>query len=196
MRTQPDEPLEPDERVLVPPKQRPERASKCLRRVLLGTPLQTDRLSHTLLPKVLALPVYASDAISSCAYATQEIMLVLGAAGLGSVAFASTYRNFGVYTVLGIVLLLAIVAVSYWQTIFTYPSGGGSYSVTSDNLGTRWHALLHGNSGLLLRLALLSRRDVVLVNFRYELEAGHEQEAMEWERSEHSETSNSVHGVQ
>jgi amino acid transporter len=78
-------------------------------------------------------------------------MLVLGAAGLGSVAFASTYRNFSIYTVLGIVLLLAIVAVSYWQTIFTYPNGGGSYSVTSDNLGTRWRV----NWGLVAGGALL-----------------------------------------
>lgn len=112
--------------------------SRRFRRVLLGNPLHTDGMAHTLLPKFLALPVYASDAISSCAYATQEIMLVLGTAGLGSLTFASTYSRFSLNTVIAIVLLLAVVAMSYWQTIFTYPSGGGSYSVTSENLGVKF----------------------------------------------------------
>lgn len=122
---------------LAPPRLRAEKWSKRVRRVLLGKPLQSDNIAHTLLPKILALPVFASDAISSCAYATQEIALVLGAAGLGGAGMIELYSRFTLLTSLAIITLLAIVAISYWQTIFTYPHGGGSYSVTKDNLGTR-----------------------------------------------------------
>jgi amino acid transporter len=107
-----------------------------IRRLLFGAPIPSEKMSHTLLPKRLALPVFASDAISSVAYATQQIILALGGAGLFAYGLE---RQYGMYTMgitAAIVLLLAIVVVSYWQTIFGYPSGGGSYIVSRDNLGT------------------------------------------------------------
>ncbi len=134
----PDTPSLGLDETLAPPHHRPEKWSKRIRRVLLGKPLQSDRMAHTLLPKIIALPVFASDAISSCAYATQEIALVLGAAGLGGLGMGQLYTRFTLLTSIAIITLLAIVAISYWQTIFTYPHGGGSYSVTKDNLATRW----------------------------------------------------------
>lgn len=109
---------------------------KRLRRLLLGNPLSSEHLEHTLLRKVLALPVFASDAISSVAYATQQIILALGAAGLWMAARQGAYTNYTMLITGLIVALLVIVVVSYWQTIFGYPSGGGSYIVSKDNLGT------------------------------------------------------------
>jgi amino acid transporter len=100
------------------------------RRVLFGSPLPTARAKHERLPKILALPVFASDALSSVAYATEEILLVLALAGVG-VALHNV-----IPLSLGIALLLAIVAFSYRQTIHAYPNGGGSYIVAKDNLGT------------------------------------------------------------
>src|SRR5205807_875232 len=91
---------------------------------------------HALLPKFLALPVFSSDAISSVAYATQQIILALGAAGLWVMAERAAYTRYTLLVSGLIVLLLAIVVISYWQTIFAYPSGGGSYIVSKDNLGT------------------------------------------------------------
>jgi len=106
-----------------------------IRRLLFGQPIETGRHEDSLLPKSVALPVFASDAISSVAYATQQILLVLGGAGLWMMQFADTYRNLTLGITAAIVLLLAIVVSSYWQTIFAYPKGGGSYIVTRDNLG-------------------------------------------------------------
>lgn len=101
-----------------------------IRRILFGAPLPSWRAAHERLPKVLALPILASDAISSVAYATEEILLILVLAG--SVAIRSPY----VVEISGaIVLLLFIVATSYRQTIRAYPSGGGAYIVARDNLG-------------------------------------------------------------
>lgn len=80
------------------------------------------------------MPVFASDAISSSAYATQEILLVLGAAGL-RVPHVHLYRALPLDTTLAIVALLAIVVISCWQTIYAYPTGGGSYVVSKENLG-------------------------------------------------------------
>jgi len=100
-----------------------------VRRLLFGKPLPSWRAAHERLPKVLALPVFASDLMSSVAYATEEILIVLVAAGeaaLGNVRPIS----------LAIVILLAIVVTSYRRTIFAYPRGGGSYIVSKDNLGT------------------------------------------------------------
>lgn len=99
-----------------------------VRRFLFGAPLPTDHIRHTKLPKYLALPVFASDALSSTAYATQEILMALMAAG--AVAF-----SFSLPIAFAIACLLFIVALSYRQTIHAYPSGGGSYIVTKDNLG-------------------------------------------------------------
>ncbi|OFW55343.1 MAG: hypothetical protein A2V75_07650 [Actinobacteria bacterium RBG_16_70_17] len=97
---------------------------------LIGSPISSAEHEHQLLPKVLALPVFASDALSSVAYATEEIALVLALAGtvaLGSIVPIS----------LGIATLMAIVVVSYRQTVRAYPDGGGAFIVANDNLGLR-----------------------------------------------------------
>jgi amino acid transporter len=100
-----------------------------LKRLLVGRALATHKQEHQLLPKVLALPVFSSDALSSVAYATEEMMLVLVAAGAG----ALTYR-LPIAIVIGV--LLVIVITSYRQTVHAYPRGGGSYIVARENLGT------------------------------------------------------------
>ncbi len=99
-----------------------------LRRILLGNPLATSQAIHERLTKVKALAVFSSDALSSVAYATEEILLILILAGSGAVGLAWPIA-------LVIATLLAIVATSYYQTIHAYPSGGGSYIVSHDNLG-------------------------------------------------------------
>jgi amino acid transporter len=106
-----------------------------LHHFLLGDPIPTAEADFVRLPKLLALPVFSSDAISSVAYATQEILLALGAAGLATAANRSEYTHYtwGVTGAIGVLLIL--VAASYRQTIFAYPSGGGSYLVSKDNLG-------------------------------------------------------------
>lgn len=98
------------------------------RRLILGRPLPTWRALHERLPKVLALPVFASDAMSSVAYATEEIIIYLSHAGAMALVLTMPIT-------FAIIALLAIVATSYRQTIFAYPSGGGSYIVAHDNLG-------------------------------------------------------------
>src|SRR5215831_8944332 len=101
-----------------------------IKRVLVGRPLASAEEAHQRLPKTVALPVFASDAISSTAYATEEILLVLiPAAGL-SVALSKL-----VPIAIVVVILLAIVVTSYRQTVFAYPNGGGSYIVSRENLG-------------------------------------------------------------
>lgn len=99
-----------------------------LRRLLIGSPLATSQLKHERLTKVKALAVFASDALSSTAYATEEILLVLILAGSAATGLSWPIA-------LGIATLLAIVAFSYYQTIHAYPSGGGAYIVAHDNLG-------------------------------------------------------------
>lgn len=106
------------------------------RRLLLGTPLSSDHADHTLLRKLVALPVFASDAISSVAYASQQIILALGGAGLWMASQSATYGHYTLLITGLIVLLLGIVVASYWQTVFAYPNGGGSYIVSKENLGT------------------------------------------------------------
>jgi amino acid transporter len=102
-----------------------------LKRVLVGRPLASSEEAHQRLSKLVALPVFASDAVSSTAYATDEIVAVLLVqAGVGARAF-----NTLVPISLIVVVLLAIVVLSYRQTIFAYPSGGGSYIVSRENLG-------------------------------------------------------------
>lgn len=100
-----------------------------LRRVLIGPPLPTQRLAHERLGKVQALAVLSSDALSSVAYATEEILLVLVLGG--SAALALTWP-----VALAIAGLIVIVVASYYQTVHAYPSGGGAYIVTRENLGT------------------------------------------------------------
>ena len=102
-----------------------------IKRVLIGRPIATSEESHHRLGKVIALPVFASDAISSTAYATDEIVLVLLAqAGVGAAAW-----GYLVPLAIVVAILLVIVVVSYRQTIYAYPSGGGSYVVSRENLG-------------------------------------------------------------
>ncbi len=99
-----------------------------LRRLLIGDPLSTAQAIHERLTKVKALAVFASDALSSTAYATEEIMLVLILAGSQAIHLAWPLA-------LAIATLLVIVAFSYEQTIHAYPTGGGAYIVTHENLG-------------------------------------------------------------
>jgi len=99
-----------------------------IKRVLVGRAMSSHRLEHTLLPKVLALPVFSSDALSSVAYATGEIMLVLMVA-------STTGQEYVMPISIAIATLMAIVVISYRQTVRAYPSGGGAYIVSKDNLG-------------------------------------------------------------
>ena len=115
-----------------------------LRQLLLGKALSSEHMEHTLLSKLIALPVFSSDAISSVAYATQEIVLVMGAAGLWSLSQGGGYTHYTLLVSALIVALLVIVVTSYWQTIFAYPSGGGSYIVSKENLGTNWSLIAAG----------------------------------------------------
>ena len=97
--------------------------------MLVGRAKHSDQLEHTLLPKIIALPVFASDPLSSNAYATEEILLVLLAASTASISLVIPIAA-------AIAVLLAIVITSYRQTVRAYPSGGGSYIVSKENLGT------------------------------------------------------------
>jgi amino acid transporter len=99
-----------------------------LRRILVGRRIATEREIHERIGPVKGLAVFASDNISSSAYATEEIMRVVVAAGVGALALTMPLT-------IAIVVVLAIVVISYQQTIRAYPSGGGSYIVASDNLG-------------------------------------------------------------
>jgi amino acid transporter len=90
--------------------------------------MSSGELEHTLLPKIIALPIFSSDALSSVAYATQEILLVLGLVGVGALAHVLPIA-------LAVGTLLSIVVISYRQTVRAYPSGGGAYIVAHENLG-------------------------------------------------------------
>jgi amino acid transporter len=103
-----------------------------LRRFLLGRRLSTEESHHTRISNPIALAVFSSDALSSVAYATQEIMVPLTVA---SVMFGSGVLGWSWWVALGITALLLILLVSYNQTIHAYPSGGGAYLVAKDNLG-------------------------------------------------------------
>lgn len=100
------------------------------KRLLLGRALRSDRLGETLLPKRLALPVFASDPLSSVAYAPGEVLLVLSVAG------ASAY-SFSPWIAVAVVVLMFTVVASYRQNVRAYPSGGGDYEVATTNLGRR-----------------------------------------------------------
>jgi amino acid transporter len=101
-------------------------AFQTVKRLLVGRPMQSERLGHTLLPKKIALPVFASDALSSVAYATQEVLLVLAAGGLALIAYTP-------WIALAVGLLMLVVVASYRQNVHAYPSGGGDYEVTTTN---------------------------------------------------------------
>lgn len=103
-----------------------------IKRLLVGRALRTEQAAHERLTKKTALAVFSSDALSSTAYATEEILLVLAAA---AAATSGTSFGFVVPVSVGIAVLLGIVATSYRQTIHAYPSGGGAYIVAKENLG-------------------------------------------------------------
>ncbi len=109
-----------------------------LGRILVGKPLQTKDLEHQSISKPVGLAVFASDALSSTAYATEEILIILSfAAGSWAVMTSGGTPIFGlsIPIAMAIAVLLAIVTISYRQTIFAYPGGGGAYIVARDNLG-------------------------------------------------------------
>jgi len=110
------------------------------KRALVGRPQSSAKLSETLLPKRIALPVFASDALSSNAYATQEILLVLSLGGLA-------YYHYAPWVAAGVVVVFFVVVASYRQNVHAYPSGGGDYENVSVNLGP--------NSGVVVASALL-----------------------------------------
>lgn len=102
--------------------------STATKRLLLGRPFRSDTLGHTLLPKRIALPVFASDAMSSVAYAPEEIFLVLSVAGISAYSFS-------IWVGLAVAVVMAVVVASYRQNVHAYPSGGGDYEVATTNLG-------------------------------------------------------------
>lgn len=110
------------------------------KRLLLGRPVRSENLGHTLLPKRIALPVFASDALSSVAYAPDEILLTLALAGLAATTISP-------WIGLVVVVVLVTVVASYRQNVHAYPSGGGDYEVATVNLGP--------NAGVTVASALL-----------------------------------------
>ena len=94
----------------------------------IGRPFRSDRLSHTLLPKRIALPVFASDALSSVAYAPEEVFLMLSVAGVAAYALTP-------WIGLAVAAVMLVVVASYRQNVHAYPSGGGDYEVVTTNLG-------------------------------------------------------------
>lgn len=98
-------------------------AKGMFKRLFIGRRVASHQMDHTLLPKSLALPVFSSDALSSVAYATEEILAVLLATGLAAAAIYQYVMPIAV----AIAVLLAIVVASYRQTIRAYPMGGGAY---------------------------------------------------------------------
>jgi amino acid transporter len=97
---------------------------------LIGKPLETKALPHQTISRVVGLAVFASDALSSTAYATEEILIILALAGTGAATL-----GLSIPISIAIAILLVIVTISYRQTIFAYPNGGGAYIVARDNLG-------------------------------------------------------------
>ena len=110
------------------------------KRLLLGRPDRSDTIGRTRLPKRIALPVFSSDALSSVAYAPEEIFLVLSMAGLAAVSFSP-------WVGLAVAVVMIVVIASYRQNVHAYPSGGGDYEVATVNLGP--------NAGLGVGAALL-----------------------------------------
>ena len=108
-----------------------------IKRIFVGKPIASNELEHQRISKTVALAVFSSDAISSTAYATQEILMVIAygsAAAVSSLSLGLTYLT---PIAIAVAVLLAIVTISYRQTIFAYPNGGGSYVVSRENLGEK-----------------------------------------------------------
>src|SRR5918992_1100372 len=116
------------------------RVARSLRHILIGRPISSEREEHERLTKVKALAIFSSDNISSSAYGPEEIMRVLALAGAGVLSLTLPLAGL-------IILMLAIVTISYRQTIKAYPKGASSYIVASDNLGS--------GAGVLAAAALL-----------------------------------------
>src|SRR5215203_1402006 len=104
-----------------------------LKRLLVGRPIATSELEHQRLRKLVALPTFSSDALSSTAYATEEILFVVAAGGSSLVLGLSRLVPLSIV----VASLLTIVVLSYRQTIYAYPHGGSSYVVSRENLGAR-----------------------------------------------------------
>lgn len=104
------------------------KVTTALKRILVGRPQRSDKLGDQLLPKRVALPVFASDALSSVAYAPEEVFLTLSVAGI-------TAYSFSPWIGLAVVVVLLTVVTSYRQNVHAYPSGGGDYEVATVNLG-------------------------------------------------------------
>ncbi|GAB7189981.1 APC family permease [Kineococcus sp. NUM-3379] len=98
------------------------------KRLLVGRPFRSERLSETLLPKRIALPVFASDALSSVAYAPDEVFLTLSIAGIAAYSVSP-------WVAVAVVAVMLVVVTSYRQNVHAYPSGGGDYEVATVNLG-------------------------------------------------------------
>ncbi|MGH3380462.1 MAG: APC family permease, partial [Actinoallomurus sp.] len=103
-------------------------AASALKRLLVGRPRRSEQLNETLLRKRIALPVFASDALSSVAYAPDEILITLSVAGLAAYSFSWKVG-------LAVVVVMFTVVASYRQNVHAYPSGGGDYEVATTNLG-------------------------------------------------------------
>ncbi|HEX5689691.1 MAG TPA: amino acid permease, partial [Roseiflexaceae bacterium] len=99
-----------------------------VKRLVIGRPIETEQQHHQRLSKRIALAVFSSDALSSTAYASESILGILVLAGAAAMELVIPIS-------LGIALLLLIVGISYRQTIYAYPSGGGAYIVAHENLG-------------------------------------------------------------
>jgi amino acid transporter len=108
-----------------------------VKRVLIGKRIDTKEAAHQAVTKPIGLAVFASDALSSTAYATEEILLILATAVAGTALWANggTILGLSIPIAIAIAVLLVIVTISYRQTIFAYPNGGGAYIVARDNLG-------------------------------------------------------------
>ncbi|RJL34236.1 APC family permease [Bailinhaonella thermotolerans] len=111
-----------------------------VKRLFIGRALRSTQLHEQLLPKRIALPVFASDALSSVAYAPQEILVILSLAG-------ASFYHYSPWIALGVVVIMLTVVASYRQNVHAYPSGGGDYEVANTNLGK--------NAGLTVASALL-----------------------------------------
>lgn len=126
--------------LVTPEASGPVPESRSPKRWIIGDPLPTEHLDGQLLPKHLALPIFASDPLSSVAYAPQELLMILTLGGLAFLSFAP-------WVAAVVVVLLVVVVASYRQLIKAYPSGGGDYEVAHRNLGEK--------AGLVVASALL-----------------------------------------
>jgi amino acid transporter len=102
--------------------------TRVAKRLIIGNPVRSDRVGHSLLPKRLALPIFASDPLSSVAYATQEILLVLTVGGTAFLFLAP-------WVAAAVIILMIAVVASYRQLVRAYPTGGGDYEVATKNIG-------------------------------------------------------------